>query len=215
MPNRTDDVPRPGLRERKKARTRASIQSHALRLFTEQGYDATTIDQIIDAAEVSESTFFRYFPTKESVVLFDDFDPAIIAAFEAQPPGTGPVAAMRAALREAMSGLTDEQREEQRERLALVVGVPVLRGALLDQLSQAMLLLTSAIADRVGRSADDYEVRTVAGAIIGCMFAVLAQLTDDPDGDMAELIDRSFSYLENGLDLEVAGATSAPPRSSR
>jgi AcrR family transcriptional regulator len=69
-----------GLRERKKAKTRAAIQRHAWRLFQEQGYAATTVDQIAEAAEVSQSTFFRYFPTKEDVVLTDDYDPVMIEA---------------------------------------------------------------------------------------------------------------------------------------
>ena len=75
-----------GLRERKKARTRATIQACALRLFREQGYDATTIEQIIEAADVSETTFFRYFPTKEDVALDEGYDPMLIEAFQAQPP---------------------------------------------------------------------------------------------------------------------------------
>src|ERR1039458_4795736 len=72
------DQPTVGLRERKRARTRAEIQGHALRLFRQQGYEATTVHQIIEEAEVSESTFFRYFPTKAEVVLFDGMDALIV-----------------------------------------------------------------------------------------------------------------------------------------
>src|ERR1700759_1640182 len=86
----------PGLRERKKARTRASLREHALRLFREQGYQATTVEQIAAAAEVSPSTFFRYFPTKEDLVLQDDMDTRMMAALERQPPGLSTVAAVRA-----------------------------------------------------------------------------------------------------------------------
>ena len=93
-----------GLRERKKARTRAAIREHALRLFREQGYHATTVEQIAEAAEVSPSTFFRYFPTKEDVVLQDDFDILGIAAFEAQPAELSPIAAFRAAADAGLRG---------------------------------------------------------------------------------------------------------------
>ena len=81
-----------GLRERKKARTRAAIRDHALRLFRENGYQRTTVEQIAEAAEVSVSTFFRYFPTKEDVVLQDDMDTRMIEAFERQPAGLSPIA---------------------------------------------------------------------------------------------------------------------------
>src|SRR5262252_2552636 len=64
----------PGLRERKKQKTRWAIQEHALRLIAEQGYDATTVDQIAAAAEISPSTFFRYFPTKEDLIIEDEYD---------------------------------------------------------------------------------------------------------------------------------------------
>src|ERR1700728_4989433 len=92
-----------GLRERKKARTRASLREHALRLFREKGYQATTVEQIAAAAEVSPSTFFRYFPTKEDLVLQDDMDTRMFAALEQQPPGLSPIAAVRAATRQVFA----------------------------------------------------------------------------------------------------------------
>src|SRR6201999_2191851 len=97
----TDMTGQAGLRERKKARTRASLREHALRLFREQGYQATTVEQIAAAAEVSPSTFFRYFPTKEDVVLQDDMDSRMIEALARQPADLAPIAAVRAALQQA------------------------------------------------------------------------------------------------------------------
>ena len=79
-----------GLRERKKIKTRQAIRREAFRLFDANGYAATTVEQIADAAEVSPSTFFRYFPSKESLLLADDLDPLILAAFKAQPPELSP-----------------------------------------------------------------------------------------------------------------------------
>ena len=69
-----------GLRERKKAKTRTAIQHVALRPFREQGCEATTIEQIAEAVEISPSTFFRYYGAKEDLVLTDDYDPLIIEA---------------------------------------------------------------------------------------------------------------------------------------
>ena len=90
-----------GLRERKKARTRAAIRTEAMRLFRERGYAATTIEQIAAAADISPATFFRYYPTKEDVVLQDDLDVLLPEAVEAQPPSLGPIAAVRAAVAQA------------------------------------------------------------------------------------------------------------------
>ena len=105
IPGTSQDRP-DGLRERKKARTRAAIREHALRLFREEGYQRTTVEKIAEAAEVSPSTFFRYFPTKEDVVLQDDMDTRMIEALERQPPGLGPLSAVRAAAREVFTSYT-------------------------------------------------------------------------------------------------------------
>src|SRR6266700_1201079 len=100
-----------GLRERKKARTRAAIRRHALRLFRQQGYQRTTVEQIAAAAEVSPSTFFRYFPTKEDVVLQDDMDTRMIEALERQPASLSPVAAFRGAVREVIGSYNEADLE--------------------------------------------------------------------------------------------------------
>src|SRR5271170_6091311 len=116
-----------GLRERKKARTRASLREHALRLFREQGYQATTVEQIAAAAEVSPSTFFRYFPAKEDVVLQDDMDTRLMAAFDQQPPGLGPIAAVRAAVRQMLDSYTGVDLDLLRESTRLSMTVPEIR----------------------------------------------------------------------------------------
>jgi len=120
------EQPSPGLRERKKAKTRAAIQAAALHLFERQGYQATTVDQIAEMAEVSQSTFFRYFPSKEDVVLLDRYDPLLLAALVAQPAELSPIAALRRTLRSVLGGLPAEELERERQRAMLVVSVPEL-----------------------------------------------------------------------------------------
>lgn len=190
-----------GLRERKKSRTRSEIQSQALRLFREQGYEATTVEQITAAAEVSETTFYRYFPNKRDLVLTDELDPRIVEAIRAQPPELNAVQALRAALREVLTALPPEQREEARERTALVISVDELRASMLDQVAGAMHLIAAAVAERTGRSIDDSAVRTLAGAVVGATMAVTFATVDDPTADFATMIDESLAHLEAGLAL--------------
>ena len=191
----------PGLRERKKARTRAAIQRHALRLFREQGYEATTVSQIAEAAEVSESTFFRYFPSKEDVVLWDDFDPRVIEVFRAQPPGTRPVEALRVAIREVLGGLTHEQQLDLRERMDLMLAVPELRTNMLEQMEAPMRLFAQMLGERSGRRPDDPAVRALAGAIMGVSIATMFAFARDPGEDMVVMLDEALGYLDAGLPL--------------
>src|SRR6266516_4617760 len=183
-----------GLRERKKARTRAAIRKHAVRLFKEQGYHATTVEQIAEAAEVSPSTFFRYFPTKEDVVLQDDFDVLALEAFQAQPPGLGPVAALRAAMRAVFAELSADDLEQFRETASLSIAVPEIRARAFDEFAQAM-------AKRAGRGPDDFAVRNLAGAVVGVVMSATLAAAQDPAGDMLEAIDAALAHLDAGLPL--------------
>jgi AcrR family transcriptional regulator len=195
------DRPSTGLRERKKARTRAAIQAHALRLFRAQGYDATTVQQIIEEAEVSESTFFRYFPTKCDVVLSDDFDPLIVDAFRSQPPDLRPIQALRVAFRFVFDQLSGQEMSEQQERMHLILSVPELRAAMLDQFASAMRMLAVVLAERTGRQPEDTAVLTLAGAVVGAVVAVTLAMGDDPTVNFAARLDEAMAYLETGLEL--------------
>ena len=195
------DEPRPGLRERKKAKTRLAIQEQALRLFREQGYPATTVDQIAEAAEVSPSTFFRYFPTKEDVVLYDAFDPAIIEAIRAQPANISPISAIRTGIRLGLGQAPRDQLAQQDERAALILSVPEVRMRMLDEFARTTLLFSEVIAERVGRKPDDIAVRALVGAVMGVglatWFSDAGALTDD----YLTSLDRGLAQLEAGLPL--------------
>jgi AcrR family transcriptional regulator len=190
-----------GLRERKKARTRAAIREHALRLIREQGYHATTVEQIAEAAEVSPSTFFRYFPTKEDVVLQDDMDVAGLQAFEAQPAGLSPIAAYRAATMQTFRSLAPEELDRFRETTQLTLTVPEVRARAVDELARSIEVVAASIARRAGRSPDDPAARNVAGALIGVVLAATLPWADQPATDMLERIDAALAHLEAGLPL--------------
>jgi AcrR family transcriptional regulator len=192
---------RPGLRERKQAKTRAAIRECALRLFQAQGYEATTVEQIADAAEVLPSTFFRYFPTKEDLILADDYDPLIVAAFGAQPAGMRPSQALRAAMREVFGGLDASAQAELRQRMTLMVSVPSLRAAFADGLTQAMADLERMAARRSGRDTDAIAVRTFAGAALGVTIAAYFRWAEHPATDLVAEVDAMPAGLEGGVAL--------------
>jgi AcrR family transcriptional regulator len=196
-----------GLRERKKAKTRAAIQREAMRLFRERGYDATTVEDIAAAAEVSESTFFRYFPTKEDVVLRDDYDELLVQAYLTQPAHLSPLQAAKAALGAIVATVTQlsaEERELENLRTQLTFTVPEVRARWGDELSGAFRRFAEVVAERAGRPADDLRVRIFTGALFGVMLAVFEPIAEDPSRDWTEFIpemDRALELLEQGLPL--------------
>lgn len=198
--------PTSGLRERKKARTRASLREHALRLFREQGYAATTVEQIAAAAEVSPSTFFRYFPTKEDVVLQDDMDTRVLEALDRQPPEMSPIAAIRAAWRDAMASFGPEELETFRVSTELSLAVPEIRARAMDEFARTIDVMGEVIARRAGRSAQDMNARVLVGAVIGVIMSVTMPGSEFAvgEGDMRDLfgrIDEGLALLESGLPL--------------
>jgi AcrR family transcriptional regulator len=185
----TQDAPaRPGLRERKKQQTRERVRREAYRLFTEQGYEATTIDQIAEAAEISPSTFFRYFPTKEDVVIQDEYDPALAEALRSRPAGEPIIEAILHALKGPLGKLLEQDREELLLRTRISFTDPAIRAR--------------SVAERSGRKAGDLDVKCAAAAIIA-VFTTLVRHWVDRDGkdDLADLYQRHLPLLSRGLDL--------------
>ncbi|MGZ4399628.1 MAG: acyl-CoA-like ligand-binding transcription factor [Gaiellaceae bacterium] len=192
---------RPGLRERKKLKTRKSVQEEALRLFSEQGYAATTVEQIAEAAEVSPSTFFRYFPSKEDVVLHDAYDEPLIEAFRSQPPEQSPFEALRSSFRMVFGDLPEDEQERERACQRLIMSTPELRGRALDQLYGSLEMLAGLVAERAGRPADDIGVLAFTGAVIGVAMAVVGPTIASRDADYMALFDEALAQLGPALSL--------------
>ncbi|GAA0277351.1 helix-turn-helix domain-containing protein [Cryptosporangium japonicum] len=93
-----------GLRERKKEQTRRRIAAVALALFAERGYDAVTVNEVAAAAEVAKATLFSYFPSKEALVLHGIGEDDLAGIVTRRPPGTTPLAALRAHFRTFAAG---------------------------------------------------------------------------------------------------------------
>lgn len=161
--------PGPGLRERKKIKTRQAIRRAALRLFAEQGYEATPVDRIAAAADVSTSTVFRYFPAKEDIVLTDEYDVLMAEAIRERPPDEPPAVSLRHAVVGLLGPAAGAEREELLVRLALVQQVPALRTRMSGGLADNGVLLGEVLAERSGRAPDDFEVRVAVGAVLGAL----------------------------------------------
>ncbi|GAA0513437.1 TetR family transcriptional regulator [Paractinoplanes deccanensis] len=188
-----------GLRERKKARVRAEIRAQAMRLFAEQGYAATTTEQIAAAADVSPSTFFRYFPTKERLVLADDLEETMLAALAEQPADLPLLTAFSRAVR---TGLDRTGREFEAQRRALIDEIPAVRQAQADELHRVIESLARAALARAGAPEADFEAHIFLGALTGTLRAAL-----ELRSPTAASIDRALAYLTAGFPI----ATMPPP----
>ena len=185
----------PGLRELKKQRTRSAIQEAALDLIDRQGYDATTCEQIAAAAEVSSATFFRYFPTKEDVVLTDDYDPMITAAIITRPQAETPLEAARRGLAHVLGELGDEEMALVRARTALLLSVPALRSRLQEQMSATRFAFATAFAPRMGKDPAQMEVQVLAAACAAAL-SVAIETWANGQGELTRTMDEALAALE-------------------
>ncbi len=180
-------------------RTRARILSAALALFEAEGYRATTVTQIAAASGVTPMTFFRHFPTKDSVVVSDPYDPLIAEAVAGQPLGLSALERVRRGFLAALEGITPLEDVTTRRRVAVVAGVPELRGAM----AAATQATQDAIVDRLADQGVDRADAAVVTA--ACLGAISAALLAWPAMDQGVTLD---TLVRRALALLAVGATS-------
>ncbi|MFD7403849.1 TetR/AcrR family transcriptional regulator [Streptomyces sp. NPDC059866] len=194
------DRPQLGLRERKKIKTREAIRTATYELIEEQGYDATTIEQIADRAEVSPSTVFRYFPTKEDIVLTDEYDPLLLDELRQRPADEPWLESLRYVMRKAVGLGAHEDPRVTRLRTTLMTEVPAVRSRMMESMSATGDLLATAIAERTGRDPESLEVRVFTMSLMGGLMEVTRYwVRGGFREDFADLVDRAVDVFERGL----------------
>lgn len=194
-------VDAPTLRERTQRAVRAEITDAAMRLFTERGFEATTVDQIAEAAGISRRSFFRYFETKEDVVLGDltSLGEALKVALEARPPEEPAWPALRA----AFLALRGPNHSPAAELAAARVwhAAPSLRARHLEKHLRWQELLTPDISRRLGLPASpspDPRARAVVAAALACLdTAVDAWRESDGSANLEELYDQTVAAVRS------------------
>lgn len=189
-----------GLRERKKQQTRETIVRCAMELFAERGFDATTIADIAEAADIAPRTFFAYFPSKEDVV-FHDFD-AIFADFETRLRERAHGVTAFETMREwIVDRITDHADPMNEQRHALIEATPSLDAHERANMGRFNEVLTSAVAVDLDVAPDALRARMVGAAAVAALES-LREIKDDEAGPdhVIAVMDEVLVFLQGGLD---------------
>ncbi|MEU6558251.1 TetR/AcrR family transcriptional regulator [Nocardia nova] len=192
---------RVGLREQHKIRTRTAIREAAMRLFAEQGYTPTTVEQIAKAADVSHTTFFRYFTSKEQVVISDDLAEEREATIAALPPGLGRFDLVRTLLREIYRISTEDPWASNPDRMRLIQAEPMLRTAYQIESDRALFGGVAFVADYLGIDPEDQRLRVFVAAVRGVLMHVANDVEDPRDPEVLATLLEAVDLLEQGLPL--------------
>ncbi|MEU8806233.1 TetR family transcriptional regulator [Streptomyces violaceoruber] len=195
---------RPGLRELKKQRTRDLLLRSALELFTERGYEETTVDDIAEAADVSQRTFFRYFASKEDAAFFVArlAESHFVRAVLARPPEEAPLDALRRALAESWSTIGEAVEQlvplELHMRFYRVIeSTPALLAAHLRRATELEEEIARVVAVREGLDVDGDPRPRVVVAVFGAVMRVTERIwSARDDASLAALRDLTADYLD-------------------
>lgn len=192
-----------GLRELKKARTRAALHDAAIDLFVRNGFDHTTVEEIADSCDVSPRTFFRYFPTKEDVLFGDSQERCaqLLAIVAAQPLDDPPLNVLHDSLHTVALGY-EHERDRLVRRAHVLAESPGLRASKAEQQRGWESTLVAELERRnriAGSPVSNGELRLLAGVSMAAFRAVFEAWLDDPDTDFVGMLDDTFERLARGL----------------
>ncbi|KYF91479.1 TetR family transcriptional regulator [Sorangium sp. So ce296] len=189
----------PGLRERKKERTRAQIIETAIDLFLKHGYEQTTLDEVLGAVEISRRTFFRYFESKEDLLIawMDQLIEVACASIRARPRSEPPLVATRNAVRDTLGRLYEGNLPRFVAVQQFVAKTPAIRARQSERLGHCAEAISEPLAARMGldprRDLAPRVLASCAVAIMGC--AIDAWLARGATEDLLELVDEGFRAL--------------------
>ena len=206
--------PPAGLRERKKQRTRDALVEAAFGLFRRKGFDATTIDEIAEAVELSPRTFFRYFESKEDVALtlVEQQFSAVYAAFAARPAHEPVLTALRHAIVEMMRAAEGGTGGFDADRFTclqqLMRDSPAIHARSMELCTSRLDELAACVAARMGvdPAADPRPTLVAAVASTAVQMAVVVWREAEPDQPVSVLTDRALALLEQGINYPSAGS---------
>lgn len=190
--------------QRKKAQSMQAIQRAALALFEEHGYGNVTVERVAAEASVSPSSIYRYFGTKEMLVLHDEYDQQFVELLQGgdEVARMDPDTMMRF-VRAAAAGLIAAAVQDEdriRQRMSYVATEPDIKLGFTRQAQDIEDAIRSAAAARLGRSENDLELRV---AIAGVVWGFYAAITGWVDSGYADALD---VLLDNAIDQIVRGA---------
>jgi AcrR family transcriptional regulator len=179
---------------------RVQVSAIAVSLFLQQGYDETTVDDICTAADISRSTFFRYFPTKEDALfgLSSDTGERLLAALTARPAGEKPWTALRRALDPRLEEIA-AGGVQARRLVRLIQGTSGLAARHREKDAEWHQLLRPEVARRLGVNpavASDPRADAMIAAALGCLDAALIAWTaSEQPPELSELLDRAMAAV--------------------
>jgi AcrR family transcriptional regulator len=193
-----------GRRERKKLETRRALFRAAVELFSRRGVDATTVEDIADAVDVSARTFHRYFASKEEVLFFDAAERrARFARFlDDRPDGEPLLDSLRAAAHDLTAAFLGDP-EDDRRRLQLIRGSVTLRAQNLHHTDLLSQIVAEYAAARLAIDPADPLPRLLAACTIAALRTARERSLDEPTRDPRAEIDRCFDLV---ADLRAATA---------